>query len=131
MWHTLRHLITAVALILGLYFLVVQPVEQFVSRTGSAMKGSLERALGAVTGRKTRVCEGRAELTGSAEINELSLLELHMSATRTIEKSEKFSGLPLGTKKLVVRGHFHHKKARMRKHAYEKARGSLSKFRMK
>lgn len=43
----------------------------------------------------------------TAEIAELSLLEMRMSATRTIEKSEEFSGIiPLGTKWLTVRGHY-------------------------
>src|SRR5690606_23173680 len=38
--------------------------------------------------------------------SELSLLEMRMSATRTIERTEMFSLLPLGTKKLIVRGHY-------------------------
>lgn len=62
--------------------------------------------LGAITNTDTRIVEGRAEIVETAEISELSLLEMRMSATRTIEKSESLSILPLGTKKLIVRGRY-------------------------
>lgn len=106
MWRTLRRMITAAAIIGGMYFLVVLPVERALRSTKSSIERGLEQVLGAVTQRETRVVEGRAEVTGSSEISELSLLEMKMNATRTIEKSDKFSVLPLGTKKLVVRGTF-------------------------
>ena len=106
MWRTIRRLITAVAVIGGLYALVILPLERALQGTKATVERSLEQVLGAVTQRDTRVVEGRAEVTGSNEISELSLLEMKMNATRTIEKSESFSVLPLGTKKLVVRGSF-------------------------
>ena len=106
MWRTIRRLITVAAILGGLYFLVVQPVERALRSTKSTVERGLEQVLGAVTQRETRVVEGRAEVTGSSEISELSLLEMKMNATRTIEKAENFSVLPLGTKKLVVRGTF-------------------------
>lgn len=106
MWRTIRRLITAIAIIGGLYFLVVMPVERALRSTKASVERGLEQVLGAVTQRETRVVEGRAEVTGSSEITELSLLEMKMNATRTIEKSENLSVLPLGTKKLVVRGTF-------------------------
>lgn len=97
---------TALAVIAGLYFLVVAPIERALRGTQASVERGLEKVLAAVTNRNTRIVEGRAEITESKEISELSLLQLRMSATRTIEKSENLSILPLGTKKLVVRGHY-------------------------
>lgn len=107
MWRTLRRIVTAVAVIGGAWFLVVQPIERSLANTGSRMERGLKEVLGAITNTDTRIVEGRAEIIETAEISELSLLEMRMSATRTIEKSEEISGIiPLGTKKLIVRGHY-------------------------
>ncbi len=106
MWRTLRRIVTAAAIIGGVYFLAVRPIERAFSGTRNSIERSLKEVLGAITNQDTRVVEGRAEIVGTAEISELSLLEMRMNATRTIEKSESFSGLPLGTKKLIVRGHY-------------------------
>jgi hypothetical protein len=107
MWKTLRRGITLAAIIAGSYFLVVRPVERALSGTKTSIERSLQQVLGAITNTDTRVVEGRAEIIATAEIAELSLLEMRMSATRTIEKSEEFSGIiPLGTKRLIVRGHY-------------------------
>jgi len=105
-WRTLRLGIIALATIGGLYFLVVSPLERMVAGTKRSVERGLKEVLGAITNQDTRIVEGRAEIIETAEINELSLLEMRMSATRTIEKSEAFSGLPLGTKRLIVRGHY-------------------------
>lgn len=101
MWRTIRCLIIVTAF-LTVCLLVLRLVERSFWHTGSAMK----EALSAITGRDTHIVEGRAEVIEKTDIAELALLELKMSTTRSIEKSEKFSGLPLGTKKLVVRGKF-------------------------
>lgn len=106
MWKTLRRLVTAGAIIAGGYFLVVVPVTRGVSGTKASVERSLEKVLGAITNTDTRIVEGRAEIVETTEISELSLLEMRMSATRTIERSENFAVLPLGTKKLIVRGHY-------------------------
>lgn len=106
MWKTLRRLVTAVAVIAGAYFLVVLPVTRAISGTKASLQRNLETVLGAITNQDTRIIEGRAEIVETTEISELSLLEMRMSATRTIERSEKFAVLPLGTKKLIVRGHY-------------------------
>jgi hypothetical protein len=105
-WRTLRVGIMALAIISGLYFLVVSPLARMVAGTKRSVERGLKEVLGAITNQDTRIVEGRAEIIETAEINELSLLEMRMSATRTIEKSEAFSGLPLGTKRLIVRGHY-------------------------
>ena len=102
----MRRLVTAVAIIGGAWFLAVRPIERALSNTRASVERSLKEVLGAITTTDTRVVEGRAEVVETAEISELSLLEMRMSATRTIEKAESFSGLPLGTKKLIVRGHY-------------------------
>ena len=106
MWRTLRRLVTVVAIIGGAWFLAVRPIERALSSTRASVERGLKEVLAAITNTDTRVVEGRAEIVETAEIAELSLLEMRMSATRTIEKTESFSGLPLGTKKLIVRGHY-------------------------
>lgn len=106
MWRTFRRIVTAVAIIGGIYFLIVRPVERALASTRSGMENGLQQVLGAITNRDTRIVEGRAEIIETAEISELSLLEMRMSATRTIEKSESLSIFPLGTKKLIVRGYY-------------------------
>lgn len=107
MWRTARRAITAVAVVGGLYFIVVAPLERAISGARASVERGLDKVLGAITNTDTRIVEGRAEIVETSEISELSLLEMRMSATRTIEKSEEFSGLiPLGTKKLIVRGHY-------------------------
>ena len=106
LWRTARLVIIAMAVVGGLYVLVVSPVERMMAGTKRSVERGLKEVLGAITNRDTRIVEGRAEIIETAEINELGLLEMRMSATRTIEKSEEFSGLPLGTKKLIVRGHY-------------------------
>lgn len=106
MWRTFRRIVTAVAIIGGLYFLAVRPVERALSSTRAGMEQGLQQVLGAITNSNTRVVEGRAEIIQTAEISELSLLEMRMSATRAIEKTESLSILPLGTKKLIVQGSY-------------------------
>ncbi len=106
MWRTLRRVVTAVAIVGGGYFLAVRPIERALSSTKVTVQHGLKEVLSAITNTDTRVVEGRAEIVETAEVSELSLLEMRMSATRAIEKSESFSGLSLGTKKLIVRGHY-------------------------
>lgn len=106
MWRTARRGLTALAVVGGLYFLVVAPIERMLRGTQASVERGLEKVLAAVTNRDTRIVEGRAEITETKEVSELALLQLRMSATRTIEKTENLSILPLGTKKLVVRGHY-------------------------
>lgn len=105
MWRTVRRVITVLAIVLGVCFLVWR-VERALSGTKASVERGLEKVLGAVTNTDTRVVEGRAETVRTSEIAELGLLEMRMSATRTIEKSESLSILPLGTKKLIVRGYY-------------------------
>lgn len=106
MWKTLRRVVTAAAVIGGLYFLVVMPLERAIRGARSSVERNLDKVLAAVTNTDTRIVEGRAEVSGSKEISELSLLDMRMSATRTIEKSGTLSILPLGTKRIIVRGHY-------------------------
>lgn len=106
MWRTFRRIVTLAAVILGAWFLVVRPIERALQGTRASVEQGLQQVLGAITNRDTRIVEGRAEITRTAEIAELSLLEMRMSATRTIEKTESLSLLPLGTKRLIVRGYY-------------------------
>jgi hypothetical protein len=106
MWKTLRRGLTLAAILCGAYFLVLRPIERALTGTKTSIERSLQQVLGAITNTDTHIVEGRAEINSSAEISELSLLEMRMSATRTIEKSESMYNVPLGTKKLIVRGHY-------------------------
>jgi len=106
MWRTFRRIATLAVIFAGLWFLVVRPVERGLQGTRASIENGLQQVLGAITNRDTRIVEGRAEITQTAEISELSLLEMRMSATRTIEKTETYSFLPLGTKRLIVRGYY-------------------------
>ena len=85
MWRTLRRIVTAVAIIGGGWFLAVRPIERALSSTRASVEHSLKEVLAAITNTDTRVVEGRAEVVETADIAELSLLEMRMSATRTIE----------------------------------------------
>lgn len=106
MWRTLRRVAMAVVVIAGLWFLVVRPLERLIGGTTAKVEEGLEKVLEAITNTDSKVVEGRAEIVETAEIQELSLLEMRMNATRTIEKSESMMRIPLGTKKLIVRGHY-------------------------
>lgn len=105
MWKTLRWVVTLVLLV-GLSGYSLWRFERWASGTQSSIECGLEKVLGAVTNTETRIVEGRAETVESSEVSELALLKMRMSATRTIEKSENFSGIPLGTKRLIVRGYY-------------------------
>ncbi len=106
MWKTVRRVVTLVAVIAGGWFLVVQPVEKAISATRGDVSRGLKEVLEAITHSSTRVVEGRAEIVETSEISELALMEMRMSASRTIEKSDSYAFLPLGTKKLIVRGYY-------------------------
>lgn len=107
MWKTLRWIGISALLIAALYLLVLQPVERAVNGTRASVERGLDRVLGAITNSDTRISEGKAEITETAEVSELSLLEMNMNATRAFEKEDfVLQYLPLGTKKLIVRGHY-------------------------
>lgn len=102
----MRLVIIVGAILGGVYFFAVRPVERALSSTSSGIHQGLEQVLAAVTNGSTRVVEGRAEIIKTTEVSELTLLEMKMSTTRMIEKSETMLLLPLGTKKLAVRGSY-------------------------
>ncbi len=106
MWKTVRRAVTLLAIIGGGWFLVVLPIEKAMNAASTGVHSGLREVLAAVTQSSTRVVEGRAEIITTTEISELALMEMRMSATRTIEKSDSYAFLPLGTKKLIVRGYY-------------------------
>jgi len=107
MWRTVRWIGISALLVAALYFLVVQPFERSLAKTGKTLTQSLDKVLGAITNANTRVVEGRAEIEQSSEITELSLQEMRMSATRSFEKEDyMMKYFPLGTKKVILRGHY-------------------------
>lgn len=106
MWRTVRWL--GGLLIIGgiIWFLIVLPAERMMTGTRDGVADGLRQVLATVTNTDTRIVEGRAEIVGTSEVSELALLEMRMSATRTLEKAEYLSILPLGTKKITVRGNY-------------------------
>jgi Protein of unknown function (DUF4230) len=107
MWKTLRRTLTLTVFLCAAYFIVVRPLERTFSATRLSIEQRLQQALSAITQTSTHIIEGRAEITDTANIAELTLLEMRMSATRSFEESKEFSGfIPLGTKKLIIRGHY-------------------------
>ncbi|MGD7654004.1 MAG: DUF4230 domain-containing protein [Verrucomicrobiales bacterium] len=105
MWRTLRWIAT-LAFVVALTAGMVWRFEKWMSGTKAGVQRSLEQVLGAVTNTDTRIVEGRAEMVEESEVSELALMKMRLSATRTIEKTERFSGIPLGTKRLIVRGYY-------------------------
>lgn len=101
MWRTLRLVIVLAALV-GAGWLATVKIGGLLSRTGTKLDEALEK----ISGRKTRVVEGRAEFAAPAEISELALMELQMSTTRTLEKPGEAAKLSFGTKVLRVHGRF-------------------------
>ena len=105
MWKTVRLTLILLAFV-GMGWAVVHFVEKGVNAASTGMRRGLSEVLAAITHSSTRVVEGRAEVVETSEISELALMEMRMSATRTIEKSDSYAFLPLGTKKLIVRGYY-------------------------
>ncbi len=107
MWKTIRRVVTCIGIIVGVWLLVVAPVERVMSGARKDLSRGLDKVLGAITHSSTRVVEGRAEIVETTEISELSLLEMRMNATRTFEnEGYVLKYLPTGTKKLIIRGHY-------------------------
>lgn len=106
LWKTLRW-IAALAAIVLLALLGVRLVEKSVRGTHSGIQQGLDKVLGAITHSTTHIVEGRAEISETSEISELSLIEMKMSATRSFENdSFVLKYLPAGTKQLIVRGKY-------------------------
>jgi len=107
MWRTLRLVFCISAVGAGIYLFVLSPVERAISATRQDVGRGLDKVLQAVTHSDTKIVEGRAEITETAEISELALLEMKMSATRSFEnEGYMLRYLPTGTKKVIVRGDY-------------------------
>lgn len=102
LWKTVRW----IAVLLTVLLLGWLGVRTFERGVGGTMSG-LEKVLGAITGSETRIVEGRAVISETAQISELALVEMKMSATRSFE-NETFvlRYFPTGTKRLIVRGEY-------------------------
>jgi len=102
LWKTVRWISVLAALVL-LAWLGLRIFERGVGGTVSG----LEKVLGAITSSDTRIVEGRAEISEKAQISELALLEMKMTATRSFE-NEAFvlKYFPAGTKRLIIRGDY-------------------------
>jgi len=107
MWKTIRRVVTCIGIIVGVWLLIVAPVERVMSGARKDLSRGIDKVLGAITNSSTRIVEGRAEIVETTEISELSLLEMRMNATRTFEnEGYVLKYLPTGTKKLIIRGHY-------------------------
>ena len=82
-------------------------VEKTFNRTTAAATRGLDQILSAITGNKSTMVEGRAIMEEKQQISELALMEMRMSAVRKLENSGSLMKyFPLGTKQIVVRGHY-------------------------
>lgn len=105
-WKTVRWLGSAAMVIAAFWLLIVQPLERTLGKTSAAVSRRLDQVLAAVTGTKTHVVEGKAELSEQHEISELALMELKMSATRRLENEKEIFKVLKGKKSIVVRGNY-------------------------
>src|SRR5690554_3364432 len=103
LWKTIRWLAMLVSVLLLAWF-GIRAFERTLFGTTSGLERGLDKILEALTHADTRIVEGRAEISDKADITELSLMEMKMSATRTFE-NERYvlKYLPAGTKRLIVR----------------------------
>lgn len=102
LWKTVRW-ISLLAAVLLLAWLGIRTFERGMGGTVSG----LEKVLGAITHSETRVVEGRAEISEKAEISELGLVEMKMTATRSFEnETYLLKYFPAGTKRLIVQGEY-------------------------
>ena len=60
MWRTLRRIVTAAAIIGGVWFLIVSAIDRALTGTITSIERGLKEGLGAITNRDTHVVEGRA-----------------------------------------------------------------------
>ncbi len=105
-WKTVRWIALLAALLLVAFF-GFRAFDRSVNHTASGLERGLDKVLNALTGSDTRVVEGRAEVVARNEINELSLLELRMSATRRYENQAYIlKYVSAGTKTLIIRGDY-------------------------
>lgn len=105
-WKTIRMALLVVGVI-ALGLLAIAIAERFAKGTSGQLDRSLDKVLAALTSSNTHIVEGRAEITGKRDIQELALVELRMSATRSFEnESYVLKYLPAGTKRLIVRGDY-------------------------
>lgn len=106
LWKTIRWLAMLVSVLLLAWF-GIRAFESTLFGTTSGLERGLDKILEALTHADTRIVEGRAEISDKADITELSLMEMKMSATRTFE-NERYvlKYLPAGTKRLIVRGEY-------------------------
>lgn len=106
LWKTVRWIALLAAVLLLAWF-GVRAFERGLGGTASGLERGLDKVLGALTHADTRIVEGRAEISDKAEITELSLMEMKMSATRSFEnETYVLKYLPAGTKRLIVRGEY-------------------------
>jgi hypothetical protein len=102
LWKTVRW----ISLLAALLLLAWLGIRTFERGMGGTVSG-LEKVLGAITHSETRVVEGRAEISEKAEISELGLVEMKMTATRSFEnETYLLKYFPAGTKRLIVQGEY-------------------------
>ena len=103
---TLRWLMVLVA-ILVVALLVIKTMESWANSGVNVASQSLDRVLSSITGSHTVIHAGRAEITDTVAISELALMEMKMNAVHEMENTTMMMKyVPLGTKRVMVRGHF-------------------------
>lgn len=103
---TMRWLMVLV-FVAGMVLFGVWKVEQAMQNSANSAARTLDQVLAAITGNSTKMVAGRAVIEEKQEIAELALMEMRMSAVRDMENSGALlKYVPLGTKRVIVRGHY-------------------------
>lgn len=103
---TLRWLL-ALGFLAGMIIFGVWKIERAIQKTTSSAAHRLDQVLAAITGSSTKMVADRAVIEEKKDITELALMEMRMSAVRELENTGALlKYLPLGTKRVIVRGHY-------------------------
>lgn len=91
----------------GMTIFGVWKVEQAMKSSANSAARTLDQVLAAITGNSTKMIAGRAVIEEKQDIAELALMEMRMSAVRDMENTGALlKYVPLGTKRVIVRGHY-------------------------
>ncbi len=103
---TLRWLL-ALGFLAGMIIFGVWKIERAIQKTTSSAAHRLDQVLAAITDSSTKMVADRAVIEEKKDITELALMEMRMSAVRELENNGALlKYLPLGTKRVIVRGHY-------------------------
>lgn len=102
LFRTVRLALILGALLFAAWFFFVRPVESATDLAIAKVGSALER----ITGQKTTIVAGHAELLDSTDVAELSLVRVKMKTVRSMQDEKHLWKIPLGKKSLQIAGTF-------------------------